>query len=167
MESKLSGKKLKCDVDDFIVKLNSVSDKHEISSTHLLFILWMESNLNPEAVNKISRAIGLIQTTPTTLNVLHYNYDDVKDMNGLQQLTVVDKYLQSQDKLISKCDDVYMLYLVIFYPAAIYKVDGHRNDYIFPDIVVRQNPAIFKDGAGYVQLKKYIDKKMIIAGIGV
>ena len=167
MESKLSSKKLKCNVDNFIDDLKDISVKYKINPTHLLFLMWLESDLNPSAINKVSRAVGLIQFTPMTCSVLNYDYNDVKIMNGIQQLHIVDKYLLTNKKLIDKCDDVYMLYLVIFYPAAIYKVDHNNNDFTFPDIVAKQNPAIFRNGAGYDQLKKYIDKKMIIAGIGI
>lgn len=161
--SKVKSRRINCDKEEFIDGLNSISIKHNINPSHLLFVMWMESRISTTAVNPYSDARGLIQWMPKTSRSLGINHSTITDQDGMIQLRYVDKYMNMFDRKISMCNDVYSLYLLIFYPAAI----GKGDDYTFPDNVVQANPAIFKGGNSYKDFTSYVDKQMFYAGIGI
>jgi len=166
MEDKLTARKLRCDKKEFLYALEDVCYKYNISTNHLLFVMWLESGLNPSAVNSSSQASGLLQFLPSTAKAMNEDHSKIKLMNGKRQLKLVDKYLGLYGSKIEQCDDVYLLYLLIFYPAAISKVK-ENPDYVFPQAVIDANPTMFSGENNYRELKKYIDKKMLIAGINI
>ena len=97
-----------------------------------MFVMWFESRLNPQAVNPISGATGLIQFMPSTARGLGTTTTVLKRMSNVQQLDYVLAYLRPYKGRMKTWVDVY---LAVFYPKAM----GNPNFVITSDIVARQN----------------------------
>ena len=52
---------LKENKKEFTEKVNNICTELRIEANWLMFVMWFESKLNPQAVNPISGATGLIQ----------------------------------------------------------------------------------------------------------
>ena len=117
---------------EFTEKVNSISNELGIKADWLMFVMWFESKLNPQAVNSISGATGLIQFMPSTARSLGTTIDVLKHMNNVQQLDYVLAYLRPYRGKMKRWIDVY---LAVFYPKAM----GNPNFVITPDIVAKQN----------------------------
>lgn len=118
--------------EEFTEKVNNISNELGIEANWLMFVMWFESRLNPQAVNPISGAQGLIQFMPSTARSLGTTTDILKRMNNVQQLDYVLAYLRPYKGKMKSWVDVY---LAVFYPKAI----GKPNFVITPDIVAKQN----------------------------
>lgn len=110
-------------------------------------VMWIESRLNPQAVNKVSGATGLIQFMPATAKALGTTTDELLKMDFDQQMEYVYLYLRPyRGKMKSQVD----VYLAVFFPAAI----GQPDDYVLQTsklsaaLIAKQNPAydLNKDG---------------------
>lgn len=118
--------------EEFVAKVGDICDKLNIEPDLLMFVMWFESRLNPQAVNHISGATGLIQFMPSTARGLGTTTEVLKRMNNVQQLDYVLAYLRPYKGRMKTWVDVY---LAVFYPKAM----GDPNYIITPDIVARQN----------------------------
>jgi hypothetical protein len=117
---------------EFTEKVNNICTELRIEANWLMFVMWFESKLNPQAVNPISGATGLIQFTPTTARSLGTTTDVLKHMSNVQQLDYVLAYLRPYKGRMKRWIDVY---LAVFYPKAM----GKPNFVITSDIVAKQN----------------------------
>jgi len=117
---------------EFTEKVNNISNELGIESNWLMFVMWFESKLNPQAVNSISGATGLIQFMPSTARSLGTTTDVLKRMNNVRQLDYVLAYLRPYKGKMKRWIDVY---LAVFYPKAM----GNPNFVITSDIVAKQN----------------------------
>ena len=117
---------------EFIAKVNSICDDLRIKPDWLMFVMWFESRLNPQAINPISGATGLIQFMPSTARSLGTTTDVLKHMSNVQQLDYVLAYLRPYKGRMKRWIDVY---LAVFYPKAM----GDPNFVITSDIVAKQN----------------------------
>jgi hypothetical protein len=117
---------------EFTEKVNNISHELGIEANWLMFVMWFESRLNPQAVNQISGAVGLIQIMPSTARSLGTTTDVLKRMNNVQQLDYVLAYLRPYRGKMKRWIDVY---LAVFYPKAM----GKPDFVITPDIVAKQN----------------------------
>jgi hypothetical protein len=117
---------------EFTEKVNNISNELGIEANWLMFVMWFESKLDPQAVNPISGATGLIQFMPSTARSLGTTADVLKQMNNVQQLDYVLAYLRPYRGRMKSWVDVY---LAVFYPKAM----GNPDFVITPDIVARQN----------------------------
>lgn len=117
---------------EFTEKVNSISNELGIEANWLMFVMWFESKLNPQAVNPISGATGLIQFMPSTARALGTTTDVLRRMSNVQQLDYVFAYLRPYKGRMKTWVDVY---LAVFYPKAM----GNPNYVITSDIVAKQN----------------------------
>lgn len=117
---------------EFTEKVSNISNELRIEANWLMFVMWFESKLNPQAVNHISSATGLIQFMPSTAMGLGTTTSALKAMNNVQQLDYVLAYLRPYRGRMKTWVDVY---LAVFYPKAM----GNANFVITPDIVAKQN----------------------------
>ncbi len=117
---------------EFTEKVNNISGELGIDPNWLMFVMWFESKLNPQAVNPISGATGLIQFTPSTARGLGTTTDVLRHMDNVQQLDYVLAYLRPYKGKMKTWVDVY---LAVFYPKAM----GKPNYVITSDIVAKQN----------------------------
>lgn len=118
--------------EEFTEKVNNISNELDIEANWLMFVMWFESRLNPQAVNPISDATGLIQFMPSTARGLGTTTTVLKRMSNVQQLDYVLAYLRPYKGRMKSWVDVY---LAVFYPKAM----GNPNFVITSDIVARQN----------------------------
>lgn len=118
--------------EEFAEKVNNISNELGIEANWLMFVMWFESRLNPQAVNPISGAVGLTQFMPSTARSLGTTTDVLKRMNNVQQLDYVLAYLRPYRRKMKRWIDVY---LAVFYPKAM----GNPNFVITSDIVAKQN----------------------------
>jgi len=125
------------------IKVREVCEEVGIKSEWLYRVFRAECSGNPNAVNPISGATGLIGFLPNTANYLGTDTSELKKMCILDQLDYVKKYLLiigNGKKFKSSLD----LYLAIFRPSAI----GKPDNYIIGDkgsIIVKQNKSYVKD----------------------
>lgn len=117
---------------EFTEKVNSICAELRIEANWLMFVMWFESRLNPQAVNPISGATGLIQFMPSTARSLGTTTDVLKHMSNVQQLDYVLAYLRPYKGRMKRWIDVY---LAVFYPRAM----GKPDFVITPDIIAKQN----------------------------
>lgn len=117
---------------EFTEKVNNICTELRIEANWLMFVMWFESKLNPQAVNPISGATGLIQFMPSTARGLGTTTAVLKRMSNVQQLDYVLAYLRPYKGRMKRWVDVY---LAVFYPRAM----GNPNFVITSDIVAKQN----------------------------
>lgn len=117
---------------EFTDKVYKISTELGIEANWLMFVMWFESRLNPQAVNPISNAVGLIQFMPSTARSMGTTTSVLKSMNNVQQLDYVLAYLRPYKGRMKRWIDVY---LAVFYPKAM----GNQDYVITPDIVAKQN----------------------------
>jgi len=151
-----------CSRAEFVSAACSTSARHGVNPVHLLFVMWVESRIDPAARNPSSDARGLIQFMPRTSRDLGVvDHASLSRMSGLEQLDLVDRYLSVHEQRLKSCSDVYSLYLVVLYPRAV----GKGDDFVFPDDVARANPVIFGSDHSYAAVKQFIDRKILTAGL--
>lgn len=148
----------------FIKKIQSICLNLKIDVSWLMILMYIESSLDPKKVNITSGATGLIQFMPSTARSLGTNVADIKNMNSLDQLEYVYKYLFQYR---GKIKNIYDLYFSIFFPAAI----GKNDDYVLETkklsaaIIANQNKAydINKDNKITVgEVKAILSKRIKI-----
>src|SRR5690554_4875167 len=118
--------------EEFALKVADICNQLNIKPEWLMFVMWFESKLNPQAVNPISGSTGLIQFMPSTARGLGTTTAVLKRMNNVQQLDYVLAYLRPYKGRMKTWVDVY---LAVFYPRAM----GNPNFVITSDIVAKQN----------------------------
>ena len=117
---------------EFALKVTDICNQLNIKPEWLMFVMWFESKLNPQAVNPISGATGLIQFMPSTARSLGTTTTVLKHMSNVQQLDYVLAYLRPYKGRMKRWIDVY---LAVFYPKAM----GNPDFVITSDIVAKQN----------------------------
>ena len=117
---------------EFALKVTDICNQLNIKPEWLMFVMWFESRLNPQAVNPISGTTGLIQFMPSTARSLGTTTEVLKHMSNVQQLDYVLAYLRPYKGRMKRWIDVY---LAVFYPKAM----GNPNFVITSDIVAKQN----------------------------
>ena len=119
---------------DFSKKVNAISKEIGIDPDWLVTVMHLESKLNPQAVNPITKATGLIQFMPATAKSLGTTTDKLFVTPAIEQLDFVKKYFSPYKNKLKSLTDTY---LTVFYPVAITKPDS----FIFPAKVRDQNPT--------------------------
>ncbi|MGL5830984.1 MAG: transglycosylase SLT domain-containing protein [Candidatus Altimarinota bacterium] len=149
--------------EKFKARTEQIATKLGCSLDDLYAIFKMESGANPQAVNPVSKATGLIQWMPKYAPQFGTTTAELAKMTGLQQLDYVEKFFS---RYFGKLHTFADLYRAVFWPAAI----GKGPDYIFQtsaqsaELIAKQNPGIAKaagrpdgfiDNAGF---EKYANK---------
>lgn len=106
----------------FAQKVEDISAQLGINPDWLMLVMYFESGLNPKAVNRTSGATGLIQFMPSTARNMGTSTENLANMDALDQLDYVYKYLSPYKNKMSSLVDVY---LSVFYPSAVGKEDGY------------------------------------------
>lgn len=128
--------KLKCNKGEsrveFERKVRNICQLLEINPNWLMMLMFLESGLNAQAVNKqpgdpadpytraAKRATGLIQFMPSTARGHGTTTQQLYKMSAIEQLDYVYKYFRKHS---GKIHSYYDLYLYNFFPAAIGKPD--------------------------------------------
>ena len=103
-------------------------------------VMWIESRLNPSAVNKVSGATGLIQFMPATAKALGTTTDELKKMSFIDQMQYVYLYLKPYANKMQSLVDVYF---AVFFPSAIGKANSFvlQTNKLSAQLIAQQNPA--------------------------
>lgn len=119
-------------------QLDIVAHLLNIQPLWLENVMWIESKLNPQAVNKTTGATGLIQFMPATAKALGTTVEALKQMSFEEQLEYVYLYLKPYiGKMVSQVD----VYLAVFFPVAIGKPDSYvlQTSKLSPELIAKQN----------------------------
>jgi hypothetical protein len=151
---------------DFIKKNSLISQYMSINENWIPMVFWLESRLNPKAVNKQPgdsddpytiaefRATGLFQCMPSTALKLGITTQQLFNMNSYQQLDYYFKYVSIYKGQIKTFWDLYMSN---FFPAGI----GKPDDWIIQatgipaKIIARQNPGFDINGDGMITVGEF------------
>lgn len=107
---------------DFMAKLAKVATNLGIEKDVLLAVMRFESKLDPQAVNPMSKATGLIQFMPKTAAGLGTSVEELYNMSATEQLNYVEKYYKQNG--VRPGATVGDLYILTFMPAAAAKPDN-------------------------------------------
>lgn len=122
----------------FKAALEKTASNLGVDPNHLIAIMKQESGLDPQAVNKTSRATGLIQFMPKTAAGLGTSTDALYRMTATEQLPWVEKYFKRAG--IRPGMGLGDLYIAVFYPAAMGKSDSH--------VISRSGRAVYNQNKG-------------------
>ena len=149
---------------EFCARLHSICDSLRISPEWLLAVMYIESLINPYAVNKYTNATGLIQFMPSTAKSLGTTTAELLNMTAIDQLDYVYLYLKPYTGKMHSLMDVYF---AVFFPAAI----GKSSDYILQTSslsaskIASQNPAYDINSDGEITVAEVESKISKILGI--
>jgi hypothetical protein len=135
---------------DFNKKLAKIATALGTTSNALLAVMKQESGVNPHIQNSIG-ATGLIQFMPDTARRLGTTTDELKQMDGVQQLDYVYKYYKMTGVGDGSVGDLYM---ATFMPKYIGYPDkyvlGQRGAEGFSGKVYAQNSGLDRDRDGAI-----------------
>jgi hypothetical protein len=166
----------------FESRVRAIASALGINPDWLMMVMWSESRLNAQAVNKqpgdptdpltrsSKRATGLIQFMPDTALRLGTTTKALYLMNAVDQLHYVYKYFKPWT---GKIRSYYDLYLVTFFPDAVGKPDDYvlQTSKLSASLIAKQNPFfdVNKDGkltVGEVKRRMYESiPKVILANV--
>jgi len=143
----------------FIAKLNEISFKLRAKADDLMTVFYAESRVNPQARNPKTRATGLIQFMPSTAIGLNTTVDKLYLMSNVEQLDYVYKYLKP---FTGKLNNIYDLYLCVFFPAALGKSDNWvlETSTLSAELIAKSNPIIDINKNNQItvgEFKQYVD----------
>ena len=142
--------------NEFINKIIDICKKLGIEPNWLMFVIYKESRFNPHAVNKETKATGLIQFMPNTAIYLGTTVDNIYNMNEIEQLDYVYKYLKTYK---TKLTDAFSVYSAIFFPRMLYKDDDYVLDLkevnISPEQISKQNKTFDLNNDNKITKKEF------------
>lgn len=142
----------------FEAGVKSLAKKLEIPPEWLMAVMYMESRFNPAVANhKGSGAVGLIQFMVPTVREMNMRMNkklymqDIQNMSGVEQLELVEDYLQTVRKRRGEFNSLRDLYLAILYPKAINR-DLSYKLFSKPSKRYRQNSGLDMNKDGIVSV---------------
>lgn len=125
----------------FEARLSDIADKLGINPDWLMAVMYKESGIWAQAVNRHSGAVGLIQFMPKTAEGLGTSADALLNMTNVEQLHYVYLYFRPYARKIRSYRDAY---LAVFFPVAIDKPDNWvlQAKNLDADTVARWNPGV-------------------------
>ncbi len=143
----------------FEKKVRKVAKKLDIPPEWLMAVMFSESSFDASVVNrKGSGATGLIQFTPITAEELNTTVDKIRNLNHVDQLDYVYKYLNLVRKRYGDFKTLTDLYLGILYPKAISQ-DYCYSLYENPSTSYKRNSGLDENKDGRVTISD-IDRRM-------
>jgi len=152
--------------------MNSICTKLAINPNWLMMVMWSESRLDAQAVNKqagdsenaqvrsANRATGLIQFMPDTAKNLGTSTQKLYAMSAIDQLHYVYAYFKPWT---GKIHSYFDLYLITFFPIAVGKPDDFiiQTNKVTAITIAKQNPFfdMNKDGqltVGEIKRRMYL-----------
>ena len=134
-------------------RLEQLAAKHGFTVDEILTVIQKESNFKTTAENPKSKATGLIQFMPDTAKGLGTSIEEIKEMNALAQIDVIDKFF-TQNHTKGQHP-----YVTVAYPRA---ARMGMDDVIATkdSVIAKQNP-VWQDKDGNVT------KRSILKYVGV
>lgn len=126
--------------------------------------MFLESSLNPQAVNPRGGASGLIQFMPHIAPSYGTTVEDIRKMSAVEQMPYVYKHFKPYK---GRMKSIYDVYLAVFFPAGIGKPDHWplSSSKLSAETVRNWNAPYDLDSDGDIEigeLKQIIDKKLDI-----
>lgn len=167
---------------EFEQTMRNIASLLGINPNWLMMVMWIESRLNAQAVNKqpgdsdnpltraASRATGLIQFMPDTAIRLGTTTKALYSLSAIDQLHYVYKYFKPWS---GKIKDYFDLYIITFFPVALGKPDDYilETSKLSAALIAKQNPFfdVNKDGkitVGEIKRRMYESiPKSIVADV--
>jgi len=136
---------------DFKKKLEKIAAALGTTPNAMLAVMKLESGVNPAARNASGGATGLIQFMPDTARRLGTTTDDLRKMDGVQQLDYVYRYYKMTGVGDGSAGDLYM---ATFMPKYVGYPDHHvlgaSGDSGFSGAVYRQNKVLDRNHDGKI-----------------
>jgi hypothetical protein len=128
----------------FIETLKDTARQLHTDPEALLCVMYLESGINPAAVNRTTGATGLIQFMPATAAGLGTSTAALKALSNVGQLKYVYRYFAPY---AGRIPDLESLYLATFFPAALGKPDAAtlETSHLSSALIASQNPALDLD----------------------
>ena len=117
---------------------------------YLIACMAFESNLNPQAVNKVSKAVGLIQFMPNICKAYGTTSDEMVKRSFTEQIPYVEKHFLPYYKRTKTLSDMYMAILMPKY------IGYTENAVLFfdPKLNYKQNKGLDLDKDGKITKKE-------------
>lgn len=147
------------DVQGFEQKVRSVGKQLRVPPEWLMAIMYSESKFDASVANhKGSGAVGLIQWMPATAKDMQTTVAELRNMNHIQQMDYVFRYLQRVRTKYGDFNSLTDLYLAVLYPRSL------DNDYCYtlyakPSVAYVKNSGLDEDKDGRVTVSD-IDRRM-------
>ena len=148
------------------------------NETDLVKVMYAESRLKSDEKNGIG-CVGLIQFCPDekgltykTIKGKRYYLNEIRGMDPLKQLDVVEKFYKALGFNRNKKVDIYDLYGAAFLPIMVGKQDPNwvaRSKKLSPQTITKQNPGIAKfskrpdgliDKAAFIRYVNYVNSML-------
>ena len=140
--------------------VKEVGQKLNIPPSWLMAVMFSESKFDPAIQNLMgSGAVGLIQFMPSTAAELGVSAAQIQQMNSLQQLPFVYKYLAKVRDRYGEYKSLADLYLAILYPEARHQDECYVL-YAKPSVKYKQNAGLDENRDGRVTVSD-IDHRML------
>ena len=140
-------------IDAFERKVREISDKLAVPPEWLMAVMHSESRFDASVKNtKGSGATGLIQFMPTTAKDFDITVEKLRNMNHIEQLDFVYKYLNFMRERYQDFESLTQLYLAILYPKAIPEGFCYTM-YAKPSVAYNMNAGLDKDNDGRVTVQ--------------
>jgi len=147
------------DVRGFDKKVRKIARKLDVPPEWLMAVMYSESSFDASVANrKGSGATGLIQFTATTAKELKTSLAQLRNLNHVEQLDYVYKYLNTVKKRYGSYGSLTDLYLGILYPRALDQ-DYCYTLYAKPSLTYSRNSGLDEDKDGRVTVSD-IDRRM-------
>ena len=130
-------------------KLKQIADKYGFTVDQLLNTIEKESQFKTTAVNPKSDATGLIQFMPDTAIGLNTSIAQIKEMDALSQLDLIDRYFEKNHT------EGQHPYITVAYPKA-----GNMD---LDDVIADKNSAISKQNKPWRNKEGNVTKRSILA----
>jgi len=141
------------DIEAFEQKVRDVSYELYIPPEWLMAVMHSESRFDASVANhKGSGATGLIQWMPFTAKEFNITIEKLRNLNHIEQLDFVRKYLQQKQDYHSEFRNLTDAYLAILYPRAI----GKESCYVLykkPSKQYEQNSGLDRNKDGQVTVQ--------------
>lgn len=136
---------VKENVNAFSQKVIEIAGKLGVKPNWLMQVMKQESSLNHRAVNKLTKATGLIQFMPSTAKALGTTTEALLAMSNVEQMDYVYKYLAPYANRMKDFDD---LYLTILFPVAIGRPDNYvlETKSLSAELIAKMNPIYDLNG---------------------
>jgi hypothetical protein len=142
------------DKQAFVTKIQSVASNLGVRPDWLMAVIYKESRFNPAAVNATSGATGLIQFMPVTAVGLGTTTAAIKQMDSVQQLSLIQRYYAPYASALNDYTD---LYLATFFPRALGKSDTYimKTDTVSAAKIAASNPGVDLNRDGLITVAEF------------
>lgn len=146
----------------FEEKVREVAEDLKIAPEWLMAVMHAESRFDASVSNhKGSGATGLIQWMPATAKDFNVTVEKLRNMNHIEQLDFVYKYLDAKRKKHRQYESLTDLYLSILYPRALDE-EYCFSLYASPETAYKMNAGLDEDKDGRVTVQdidKFVKRK--------